>query len=184
MPSTRPRERRRPTRRSTISRSTIAQPCSGRPSSRGFGSARAPTSSTSRAPKRSATSSAWFSIGRETCCDAPPRLLSAALLDPTFALHTPDLLFAEVSNALWKKTRRRELNPGEARLVLRGLASVPLEVTPTRQLAAGALDLALEAGCTVYDAVYLALAIHHDCRLVTADQRLGRLIRPKTLVRH
>jgi predicted nucleic acid-binding protein len=109
---------------------------------------------------------------------------AAALLDPTFALHAPDLLFAEVSNALWKKSRRRELKPGEARLVLRGLASVPLEVTPTRQLAAGALDLALEAGCTVYDAVYLALAIHHDCRLVTADQRLGRLIRPKTLVRH
>jgi predicted nucleic acid-binding protein len=109
---------------------------------------------------------------------------AAALLDPTFALHAPDLLFVEVSNALWNKTRRRELKPGEARLVLRGLASVPLEVTPTRQLAAGALDLALEAGCTVYDAVYLALAIHHDCRLVTADQRLGRLIRPKTLVRH
>ena len=109
---------------------------------------------------------------------------AAALLDPTFALHAPDLLFAEVSNALWKKTRRRELKPGEARLVLRGLASVPLEVTPTRQLAAGALDLALDAGCTAYDAVYLALAIHHNCRLVTADERLGRLIRPKTLVRH
>jgi predicted nucleic acid-binding protein len=89
-----------------------------------------------------------------------------------------------LSNALWKKTRRRELKPAEARLVLRGLASVRLEVTPTRQLAAGALDLALDAGCTVYDAVYLALAIHHNCRLVTADQRLGRTIRPKALVRH
>ena len=109
---------------------------------------------------------------------------AAALLDPTFALHAPDLLFAEVSNALWKKTRRRELKLSEARLVLRGLASVPLEVTPTCQLAAGALDLALEAGCTVYDAVYLALAIHHDCRLVTADERFGRLIRPRALSRH
>jgi predicted nucleic acid-binding protein len=109
---------------------------------------------------------------------------AAALLDPTFSLHAPDLLFAEVSNALWKKTRRRELSPGEARLVLRGLASVSLEVTSVRQLAAGALDLALEVGCTVYDGVYLALAIHHDCRLVTADKRLGRLIRPKALARH
>lgn len=109
---------------------------------------------------------------------------AAALLDPTLTLHAPDLLFAEVSNALWKKTRRRELRPSEARLVLRGLASVPLQVTPIRQLAAGALDLALEAGCTLYDAVYLALAVHHDCRLVTADQRLGRLIRPRALARH
>jgi predicted nucleic acid-binding protein len=109
---------------------------------------------------------------------------AAALLDPTLTLHAPDLLFAEVGNALWTKTRRRELTPGEARLVLHGLASVALEVTPIRQVAAGALDLALEAGCTVYDAVYLALAVHHDCRLVTADQRLGRLIRPKALARH
>jgi len=109
---------------------------------------------------------------------------AASLLDPRLTLHAPDLLFAEVSNALWQKTRRRELRPGEARLVLRGLASVPLVVTPIRQLAAGALDLALEAGCTVYDAVYLALAIHHDCRLVTADQRFGRIIRPKALARH
>lgn len=109
---------------------------------------------------------------------------AAALLDPALTLHAPDLLFAEVSNALWKKTRRRELRPGEAKLILRGLASVPLEVTPIRHLAAGALDLALETGCTVYDAVYLALAAHHDCRLVTADQRLGRLIRPKALARH
>jgi len=109
---------------------------------------------------------------------------AAALLDPSFTLHAPDLLFSEVSNALWKKTRRRELRPGEAGLVLRGLNSVPIEVTSVRQLAAAALDLALEAGCTVYDGVYLALAIHHDCRLVTADQRLGRLIRPKMLARH
>jgi predicted nucleic acid-binding protein len=109
---------------------------------------------------------------------------AAALLDPTLTLHAPDLLFAEVSNTLWKKTRRRELRPGEARLVLRGLASVPLEVTPIRELAPAALDLALDAGCTVYDAVYLALAIHHNCRLVTADQRLGRLIRPRALARH
>lgn len=107
-----------------------------------------------------------------------------ALLDPTLTPHAPDLLSAEVSNALWKKPRRRELTPGEARLVLRGLASVPLEVPPIRQLAAGALDLALDAGCTVYDAVYLALAVHQDCRLVTADQRLGRLIRPKALAWH
>jgi len=109
---------------------------------------------------------------------------AAALLDPAHTLHAPDLLFAEVSNALWKKTRRRELRPGEARLVLRGLASVPLEVTPIRQIAAGALDLALDSGCTVYDAVYLALAIHLDCRLVTADKRLSQLIRPKALARH
>jgi len=109
---------------------------------------------------------------------------AAALLDPAHSLHSPDLLFAEVGNTLWKKTRRRELSPAEARLVLRGLASVPLDITPARALIGGALDLALHVGCTAYDAMYLALAVHHDCRLVMADHRLRELIGRKALARH
>ena len=111
-------------------------------------------------------------------------LEAAALLDPTHTLYAPDLLFAEVGNTLWKKTRRRELRPAEARVVLRGLASVPLGITPTRDLVSGALDLALHVGCTAYDAMYLALAMHHDCRLVTADRRLHELVGRRALARH
>jgi len=48
----------------------------------------------------------------------------------------------------------------------------------------GAFDLAIRVGCTTYDATYLALAIHHDCRLVTADHRLRELIGQKALARH
>jgi len=109
---------------------------------------------------------------------------AATLLDPVHNLHAPDLLLAEVANTLWKKTRRRELKPGEARLVVRGLASVSLEITPTRELLTGALDLALHVGCTAYDAMYLALAIHHGCRLVTADRRLRVLIGRRDLAQH
>lgn len=111
-------------------------------------------------------------------------LEAAALLDPAHSLHAPDLLFAEVGNTLWKKTRRRELRPAEAKLILRGLASVPFEITPTRDLMDGAFDLAIHVGCTAYDATYLALAIHHDCRLVTADHRLREIIGRRALTRH
>lgn len=109
---------------------------------------------------------------------------AAALLDPAHTLYAPDLLVAEVGNVLWKKTRRRELRPGEARLILRGLASVPLELTPSRDLVGAALDLALHVGCSAYDGMYLALAIHHDCRLVTADRRLRELLGRRALARH
>ena len=111
-------------------------------------------------------------------------LEAAALLDHAHTLHAPGLLFAEVGNTLWKKTRRRELRPAEARLVLRGLTSVPLEVTPTRDLVRGALDLAMHVGCTAYDATYLALAIHLGCTFVTADRRLRELAGRKDLARH
>jgi len=109
---------------------------------------------------------------------------AALLLDPEHTLAVPELLFAEVANALWKKCRRRELRPGEVRLVLRGLAAVPVEITSTRSLMTAALDLALRVGCTVYDAIYLALAIHHDCRMVTADRRLRERLGAGTLARH
>ncbi len=44
--------------------------------------------------------------------------------------------------------------------------------TPTEQLAAEALALALDLDHPVYDCVYLALAIARDLPLVTADRRL------------
>jgi predicted nucleic acid-binding protein len=106
------------------------------------------------------------------------------LLGPAHVLLAPDLLYAEVGNALWKKTRRGELRPDEARLVLGGLRRVALQLTPTHVLVEAALDVALRADCTVYDGVYLALAVHHDCPLVTADRRLRALTAPRGLARY
>lgn len=94
------------------------------------------------------------------------------LLDPQHELLAPDLLLPEVGNVLWKKVRRRELREEEARLVLRGLGHVPLEIYPSSPLAALALEIGLATGRTVYDALYLALAETRQCRLVTADKRL------------
>ena len=36
--------------------------------------------------------------------------------------------------------------------------------------------VALTTGMTVYDAMYLALAVRLDTELITADERLGRLV--------
>ena len=109
---------------------------------------------------------------------------AVTLLDSAHTLLAPDLVLTEVANALWKKTRRGELRPGEARLVLGSLAAVGLELVPSRELVEAALELALRAGCTVYDGVYLALAIHHNCPLVTADRRLRTLTALRGLAKH
>ena len=41
-----------------------------------------------------------------------------------------------------------------------------------RDLAENALDIAIEHGQSIYDAMYIALAVDRDIRLITADDRL------------
>lgn len=92
-------------------------------------------------------------------------------------LVVPDLLFSEVASALWKRSRRRELEPEEAAEWLDELVRVPLLVEPSRPYAKVALELALETGCTPYDSLYLAIALGCECALVTADRTLFAALR-------
>lgn len=104
-----------------------------------------------------------------------PETLSEAasrLLDGSFELWAPDLLVAEVGNTLWKKVARAELAVEEARAVLAAFAQVPLTLVSSKGLIEAALEIAAAYRRTVYDSLYLALAVACDCVLVTADDRL------------
>lgn len=101
------------------------------------------------------------------------------LLDGDHHLMAPDLVYAEVGNALWQKVRREQLTAAQARRALDGITGAPLEVYSTHELAALALELVLESGCTVYDGCYLGLAISRNCQLVSADVRLESLVPPR-----
>ncbi len=107
----------------------------------------------------------WF-VPEELSTDA--RVFLAA----EYELLAPDLLWAELANALWKKHRRRELDPRTAGRLLRDFSRVPIEFHATEQWAEPALELALRHGVTVHDGLYLALAAGYGCRVVTADRRL------------
>ena len=86
-------------------------------------------------------------------------------------LAAPDLIRAEVCNALWKKVRKGELTPTQARAALPQLAR-SVTLLPSEALAESALDLALELGHPIYDCIFLALAQTLDFPLITADKRL------------
>lgn len=87
-------------------------------------------------------------------------------------LDAPDLLHAEVANALWKRVQRSELATDEAASIAAALAAMPVETHPARLLAAAALQIACATRLTVYDSLYLATALLTDRPLVTADRRL------------
>lgn len=96
-----------------------------------------------------------------------------ALLWVGTPLAAPDLVRAEFANALWKKVRRKEIQPGQARRAFpRALEAVTL--VPASPLIERALAIAIELSHPVYDCVYLALAESLDVRLLTADGRLAQ----------
>lgn len=88
-------------------------------------------------------------------------------------LHTLAFFFdLEIANILWKKVRRAEITRAEADLILVQLPPLPLARHPENPLLASAFDLADRTQRTVYDCLYLALAVQLGGRMVTADQRL------------
>jgi predicted nucleic acid-binding protein len=86
----------------------------------------------------------------------------------------PDLVYAEVANALWLHVRSSVLSAADADEKLRLLIELPLRIASLRSLAADALALAIKRSLTVYEATYIVLAETADAMLVTADQRLAR----------
>jgi predicted nucleic acid-binding protein len=94
------------------------------------------------------------------------------LQDPAHELHIPTFFHVEVANILWKKRRRGELTRAEADTILAQLPLLPLIRHPEAPLIGPAFDLAEQTQRTVYDCLYLALAIQLGGRMVTADDRL------------
>ena len=107
---------------------------------------------------------------------------AAAVLDREEFLIAPDLLAAEFGNVLWKKVRKGELAQAEATEIIAVFTSSgSIALRPVSVYLSAAFDLAIRWNLTVYDALYLAVAIEESCPLVTADETLGRGLRGTAL---
>lgn len=95
------------------------------------------------------------------------------------ALLAPDLLLPEIGNVLWKKVRRGELGIPEAQGILEDFIRFPIETQGSKGLLRAAWDLSARWGVTVYDGLYLALAVGRQCGIVTADRKLYESLKNK-----
>lgn len=84
----------------------------------------------------------------------------------------PDLLFAETANTIWKKIRRGELTAEEGPQLVADIRRIAVDTVSCRALAEDAHALANATGRTVYDSMYVALAVRLNTRAITADDRL------------
>jgi predicted nucleic acid-binding protein len=87
-------------------------------------------------------------------------------------LLAPDLLLAETANILWKYVRRSELSASDANQLLGDILQMPIRFTASSDLVEPALRIAVDTNRTVYDSLYVALAIQSAGVLLTADERL------------
>jgi len=92
-------------------------------------------------------------------------------------LYAPDFLLAEVDAVAAKRLRRREITAGEAARVRAALRKVPLRYESFRVLLDPAFELSAATGSSLYDCLYLALALLRKAPLLTADQRFYRALR-------
>jgi len=95
-----------------------------------------------------------------------------SILDGDHDMLAPDLLIAEFGNVLWKRIRAGDITEEEAAAALNGLLVTPLQLRSSSALIVPALDIANRMQRSVYDALYLALAVTENARLVTADGKL------------
>lgn len=96
------------------------------------------------------------------------------LLEYSHQYVAPDLLLAETANAIWKKIRRGELSSEHGQRLVTDFGRVAVETVSCRSLASDAHALATRIGRTVYDSMYLTLAVRLETRMITADERLVR----------
>jgi predicted nucleic acid-binding protein len=76
-----------------------------------------------------------------------------------------------MGNIAWKLHARGVLDAQEASDMIEHFLSMPLEVYDSAFLLASALEIAMATQRTVYDSLYLALAVELDGTVITADER-------------
>ncbi len=91
-------------------------------------------------------------------------------------LIAPDLIWLEIASAHWKAVRQSRCTGAEAETSLAALHARELPTVPSEQLIDLALRIALQHGRTVYDSLYVALAVTLNSELITADEKLVNVL--------
>lgn len=96
---------------------------------------------------------------------------AARLLSGNHNLIAPDYLLAEAGNVFWKKIRFNEISLEDGQQALTAIQHSPMQLVDSKSLLQDAFNLANQAGRSIYDCFYLALAIRENCQMVTSDEK-------------
>jgi predicted nucleic acid-binding protein len=111
-------------------------------------------------------------LAREPLTDEALRLLKR-YVNAEVEFVVPDVFWAEVGNVLWKGTRQRRWRHDEADAVAANMRARDFATVSSLSLLPEALRIAFAYDRSVYDCLYVALAVQSKTDLVTADERLA-----------
>lgn len=112
---------------------------------------------------------------REPLTDESLRLLQR-YVDSEIEFIVPDVFWAEIGNVLWKSARQRRWRQDEAEAVAADMKARDFATVPSATLLTEALRIAFAYDRSVYDCLYVALAVQAKTDLITADERLANAL--------
>lgn len=99
-------------------------------------------------------------------------LFKGALAGDLFSV--PELCLAECTNVIWKMVRFRGMQPDQAITALRNLTALPLKRAATKSVLGAGLAIGLKHDLSVYDSLYIALALRTGNVFVSIDSKQSR----------
>ena len=94
----------------------------------------------------------------------------------TVKLVVPDIFWAECGNIVWKAVRQQRFSRANAESAISLMLSREIPTRPSAKLLDEALAIAFDNDQTVYDSLYVALALESKSLLITADERLANAL--------
>lgn len=119
------------------------------------------------------------SVALKWCLPAETELLVPQALDLLASYRrgevqflVPDLFWPEVANAVWKSAWKQKIDHAGAETAYAKIAELDIPTIPSYEFIPKALQLAVSYRRTVYDSLYIALAMQSRAAVITADERL------------
>ncbi|HSS98998.1 MAG TPA: type II toxin-antitoxin system VapC family toxin [Terriglobales bacterium] len=91
-------------------------------------------------------------------------------------LVVPDLFWSELGNILWKGVRRKLISADAADISLQRMTTHNFTTIPSQSVLSRALSIAISFDRSIYDSIYVALAVSQKAQLITADEKLANAL--------
>jgi predicted nucleic acid-binding protein len=115
----------------------------------------------------------WF-IDEEPDATDKARKIRDGYLKGLKQLYVPDFIYVEIANMLvfYKKISDSQIETIWSKLKQFNLPSIPIGL----EFLSKSLKISRKYGISVYDAIYVNLAIEKECQLITADKKLVKAV--------